>query len=214
MLKIKDIFGITIEGEGLFTGTKAIFIRLSGCNIWNGDPETKAKSACPYCDTDFNGGDDLSTDNILEKIFEIDSHKTVGLINITGGEPLLQDLDDLCAHLIGCGYEVNIETNGTKDLSDRLKSFFNKGLSVTCSPKVPKKAVKLDDDFISCLKILYPHPRTNIVPEDYLHLKCSKYIQPIEENGAMNYKNCLRKLYCLPSDWKLSVQLHKIIGVE
>jgi len=210
MLKVKEIFGTTIEGEGLFTGTKAIFIRLSGCNIWNGKAETKAKSACPYCDTDFVGGKELTESQILDKVFDLDKDKNTPLINLTGGEPLLQDIDKLCGMLISCGYKVNIETNGTKPLSSNLKDLKSKGLFVTCSPKV--KNIKLDKSDIDCLKVLYPH--NSVKPEDFKDVAGVKYLQPIELNGVMDYETCIRKLYSMSSDWKLSVQLHKIIGVE
>ena len=211
MLKIKEIFGATIEGEGLFTGTKAIFVRLSGCNIWNGKPETKEKSACPYCDTDFVGGEDLTADEVVSEVLKIAKYDSVGLINITGGEPLLQDIDKLCEKLCNKGYKVNIETNGTKPLSEKLRALkmFNR-LFITCSPKV--KNIKIDHYDIDCLKILYPHK--TIKAEDFDYIKCSKYLQPVELDGKINYDECLKKLYGLSSEWKLSVQLHKMIGVE
>ena len=50
---VKSIFGPTIQGEGTLTGQVTSFLRFAGCNVWDGRPETKASSACPYCDTDF-----------------------------------------------------------------------------------------------------------------------------------------------------------------
>lgn len=207
MLKIKEIFGPTIEGEGLFAGEKAHFIRLSGCNIWDGREETKAKSMCPYCDTNFNGGEELTVDDIILQVQSLGN--AANLVNITGGEPLLQDITELCLKLIQKGYRVNIETNGTKPLPDELMDLMF--LYVTCSPKVPYKAIKIQK--MNCVKVLYPHPSGKIDPMDFDNFNC-KYIQPIEIDGKFNYQECMDKLYTMPADWSLSLQIHKIIGAE
>ena len=56
MYKIKEIFK-SIQGEGFFTGKNALFLRFSGCNLWNGVPKNKKNSICNFCDTDFKGLD-------------------------------------------------------------------------------------------------------------------------------------------------------------
>jgi len=66
--RVKEIFGPTIQGEGLHTGMPCLFVRLAGCNAWDGRPETRAASACPYCDTDFRGGEALALAEILSRL--------------------------------------------------------------------------------------------------------------------------------------------------
>ena len=51
--QVKEIFGPTVQGEGPNQGKPCVFLRFSGCNAWDGRAETRAASACPYCDTDF-----------------------------------------------------------------------------------------------------------------------------------------------------------------
>lgn len=211
-IRVKEIFGPTIEGEGSFSGEKAHFIRLSGCNIWDGRAETKAKSMCPYCDTDFVGGEEMTVNEIVDAVEDRGMSDQIGLVNLTGGEPLLQDIAPLCKALTESGYMVNIETNGTKRPSDELRELDN--VFFTCSPKVPEKAMKLPSVDIDCLKVLYPHPSGRIHPEDFDHYNTAKYIQPIETDGEFNFQECMDKLYELDRDWSLSVQIHKWMGAE
>lgn len=210
VMKIKEIFGPTIEGEGSFSGWPCWFVRLSNCNIWSGDPKTKHRTACPYCDTDFVGGVDMSVDEILSKLMTLPPEE-IPLVNITGGEPLLQDLGPLCRELASVGYWVNIETNGTLELNWKKPG----GVYITCSPKVPRRSMSLSPENIDFIKILYPHPSGKIPPEDFNEMDCEKYIQPIEYDGVSNYEECVKKVYDLAgSGWRLSVQIQKVIGVD
>jgi organic radical activating enzyme len=210
--EVKEIFGPTIEGEGKFAGYKCLFLRLSNCNIWNGDPKTKSRSMCPYCDTDFVGGSEMTGDEIVQRLAGLCPPEKIGLVNITGGEPLIQDIESLCSEIISAGYVVNIETNGTIPVSKTFSEM--KGCSITCSPKVPERNVKLDPDDIDCLKVLFPHPSRRIHPEDFNGYDCEKFIQPIERDGKFNFDECLEKIFTLPRDWKMSIQVQKVIGVE
>lgn len=210
MIKVKEIFS-TIQGEGEFCGQPAIFIRLSGCNIWNGLPETKQKSACPYCDTDFINGEKKSVKEILDALKRISNKKP--LIVITGGEPLLQDIKPLCYELIRNNYRVQIETNGTID-------FEMNGVSISMSPKVRADKIKLKK--CDTLKILYPHPNNKITPENFDNPSWGikyKSLQPIEiENNLdktkKNINLAIEKIMELDSDWRLGLQIHKIIGLQ
>ena len=86
--RVKEIFGPTLQGEGLHAGMPCVFLRLTGCNAWDGRPETRAASACPYCDTDFRGGEALDVSTIMDRLAAL-TPKTNGCV-LTGGEPLLQ----------------------------------------------------------------------------------------------------------------------------
>ena len=213
---VKNIFGPTIEGEGAWAGKAVIFIRLAGCNMWNGKEESKAESICPYCDTDFYGGESMTASEIVSKV-----RMLAGVIKnvvISGGEPLLQikdASDELLQELFSNYFMVNIETNGTmafsygeakgKQLSAALQQ-----LHFTCSPKqFPLKLAVVD-----CLKLLYPHPDPNLNPLNFTEILADKYLQPIMDADYLrNVSKTLKYIYEHPQ-WKLSLQIHKMIGVE
>ena len=103
-LKVNEIF-YSIQGESSYAGWPCIFVRLSGCNL-----------RCSYCDTQYayEEGDEMGITDILKKI----SGYNCRLVEITGGEPLLQkETPDLILHLLNKGYKVLLETNGSMDIS-------------------------------------------------------------------------------------------------
>jgi 7-carboxy-7-deazaguanine synthase len=104
LLKVNEIF-YSIQGESSFSGIPFIFIRLTGCNL-----------RCSYCDTKYayEEGKELTVEQILRQIKKY----KCGYVEITGGEPLLQDETPfLVDSLIDKGFNVLVETNGTKDIS-------------------------------------------------------------------------------------------------
>jgi len=104
MLNICELFK-SIQGESSYTGLVCTFIRVSGCNL-----------RCTYCDTQYaqENGTDLSVDEIIDRVDGFVS----SLVEITGGEPLLQsEVPDLCRQLLDRHYTVLVETNGTRDIS-------------------------------------------------------------------------------------------------
>jgi len=104
MLGVNEIF-YSIQGESTFAGFPCIFIRMTGCNL-----------RCRYCDTTYayDQGDDIPLDSILTTVKKFDC----SLIEITGGEPLIQnETPDLISTLINNGYTVLLETNGSQDIS-------------------------------------------------------------------------------------------------
>lgn len=110
-MRICEMF-TSIQGESSYAGRPCTFLRLTGCNL-----------RCSYCDTQyaFDGGQEIDVDAIVDYV-----HKAgLPLVEITGGEPLLQSqgLRELTTRLLDCGYQVLIETNGSlsiRDLDTRL----------------------------------------------------------------------------------------------
>ncbi len=102
-LKVNEIF-YSIQGESLYAGLPCAFVRLSGCNL-----------RCVYCDTKYayDEGIQMPIAGIMEQVAAYQCR----LVEITGGEPLCQDLTpDLISTLIEKGYTVLLETNGTMDI--------------------------------------------------------------------------------------------------
>jgi 7-carboxy-7-deazaguanine synthase len=116
---VREIFN-TIQGEGLRTGERSVFLRLAGCNAWNGRPEDRAKGkgACArWCDTDFAHGEPMAPQEILEELERLwpatDSPLADRWVVISGGEPGLQLTEDFVNTLHGANWHVAVETNGS-----------------------------------------------------------------------------------------------------
>jgi 7-carboxy-7-deazaguanine synthase len=104
MLTVCEIFA-SIQGESTYVGLPCTFVRLSGCNL-----------RCSYCDTAYawEGG----TPQSIEQIMTTVQSKGVSVVEITGGEPLVQaETPALCARLIDAGHRVLVETNGSCDIA-------------------------------------------------------------------------------------------------
>lgn len=126
--KVNEIF-YSLQGEGYYTGTPAVFLRLSGCNL-----------ACDFCDTDHKNGTDMTAGQIVDELCRYPARHLV----ITGGEPTLQLDSDLLRAIKAEHFYVQIETNGTRPVPVEVDW-------VTCSPKQGPWAV----DRIDELKIVY-----------------------------------------------------------
>ncbi len=206
--RVKSIFGPTIQGEGLHQGMPCVFLRLAGCNAWDGRLETRSASACPYCDTDFRGGDDLTLAEILSRLAAVTTGPQ-GLV-LTGGEPLLQADAPLLAALGERFPWIDIETNGTRACPTRSANVF-----ISCSPKAVRgQAVVVDPDW---WKVLIPDQQA-FLPHALASGK-PVFVQPTCPDAgpdgtvyAANLQRCLD--LCYAHGCRLSIQLHKIIGVE
>ena len=152
-----DVHGIfsTIQGEGPFSGTKALFIRLAGCNL-----------QCPNCDTDYTSHRFNATVNEL-----VGHVRDEPLVVITGGEPFRQDISLLCSSLIGIqGVIVQVETNGTLPPPVGLHS----EVVVVCSPKTAKINPKLQER-VDAYKYVIPNDSSDICAIDGLPLRMLKH---------------------------------------
>lgn len=127
-LAIADLF-YTLQGECLFGGTPALFVRLAGCNL-----------ACTFCDTEFETGADAPIALArLGRMIEKFNPQQRRLVVITGGEPLRQNIRELCRFLYDTGTEhIQIETAGTLWVVG-LEEYVEDGrMTIVCSPKTPK----------------------------------------------------------------------------
>lgn len=204
--RVKSIFGPTIQGEGSHVGTCVLFLRLAGCNRWSGLEKDREKSFCRFCDTDFRDGQPMTALGIASALNAIDGPRK---IVITGGEPTLQLDEELLLTLRENGYEIHLETNGSRALGPLLSLIDH----ITMSPKQTREETRLErcDD----LKLLFPlsHPFVN--PDAFSDFPAmQKFLQPIAEDGyETNRDEAIAFIYRRP-EWRLSLQTHKILGVE
>jgi 7-carboxy-7-deazaguanine synthase len=208
----KEIF-YTLQGEGANAGRPAVFCRFSGCNLWSGREIDRVSAVCDFCDTDFVGTDG-SGGGIFEDAstlaYAIDSHWPVTsarasrkLVVCTGGEPLLQVDSALVEALHQLTFEVAIETNGTK--------IPPKGIDWVCVS--PKARAEWNLREGNELKIVYP--QEGLEPERLEAMNFQyMFLQPMDgPNVKANTEAALQ--YCLANPrWRLSLQLHKIVGIR
>src|SRR3954447_2805452 len=114
---VKEIF-LTLQGEGMQAGRRAVFLRFAGCNLWSGREADRATAQCTFCDTDFVGTDGenggrYEAEGLAGKVATLWGEGERPLVVVTGGEPLLQLDPPLVEALHGKGFETAVETNGT-----------------------------------------------------------------------------------------------------
>ena len=137
---VREVF-LTLQGEGVHAGRRSVFLRFTGCNMWNGHAydRNKGMGACAqWCDTDFVGGTKMTKEQIAFKLNELwpRSLSIVRRVVMTGGEPLLQLDDELMVFLIKQGWSIDIETNGTVELPMGWCSQLSASVHVCVSPKL------------------------------------------------------------------------------
>ena len=208
---VKEIY-YTLQGEGAQAGRAAVFCRFAGCNLWTGREEDRHSAVCQFCDTDFVGTDGPGGgrfETAKELALAVASHwpqaEAAGarpLVVCTGGEPLLQLDEQLIEAFQAEGFEVAVETNGTRPAP--------RGLDWVCvSPKAGTELVLLSGDE---LKLVFPQPGAE--PErfeqlDFYHF----FLQPMD-GPARDLNTQLATRYCLEHPrWRLSLQTHKLIGI-
>lgn len=202
---IKEMFR-TLQGEGYWTGRRAVFCRFAGCNLWNGREEDRDKGAgtcARWCDTDFVGGDRMTAIGICQRAAELwGAGRDHRFIVLTGGEPMLQVDWDLVATLHRFEFFVAIETNGTHK-TDPLVDW------ITVSPKAGADLIQRRGQE---LKLIYP--QADATPERFEGLNFDHFfLQPMDgPDREANTKTAVA--YCLEhSRWRLSLQMHKIVGI-
>ena len=210
---VKEIF-YTLQGEGAQAGRPAVFCRFAGCNLWSGREQDRAAAVCNFCDTDFvgtdgQGGGKFATAEALAAAVAArwptgpDGKPGRPYVVCTGGEPLLQLDAPLIAALHAQGFEIAVETNGTQPAPE--------GLDWICvSPKADAEVVLTRGDE---LKLVWPQPLA--MPERFAGLDFQHFfLQPMD--SALQKQHTREAVaYCLAHpQWKLSVQMHKVIGID
>jgi 7-carboxy-7-deazaguanine synthase (Cx14CxxC type) len=209
MYTVKEIF-YTLQGEGANAGRAAVFCRFAGCNLWTGREADRADAVCRFCDTDFvgvgpDGGRFATADALADAVAARWPAGAGGrpLVVCTGGEPLLQ-LDAAAVDALHArGFEVAVETNGTRRPPP--------GLDWVCvSPKIGAPLVLTAGDE---LKLVYPQEGGD--PARFAGLPFRHFfLQPMDgPDVAANTGRAVA--YCLAHpQWRLSVQTHKVVGIR
>ena len=196
-MRVNEIF-YSLQGEGYYSGTPAVFVRLSGCNL-----------RCPFCDTRHESGREMSEKEIVEAVGQYPARHVV----VTGGEPALQLTESLVDAMHATGRYVAVETNGTHPLPDNVDW-------VTLSPKsafVDGAEVMLTraDE----IKVVYDGIHD---PEGQLSTLNSqpstlRFLQPCDTGDAARNRQITAatvEYIKRHPKWRLSLQIHKILNID
>ena len=196
MYRINEIF-YSLQGEGFHSGTPAVFVRFSGCNL-----------RCAFCDTQHQAGEMLSLQEIVD---EVNKYPNAPLLVLTGGEPSLFIDEAFVAELKQKTHKtIAIETNGTRPLPSSLdwvtlspKSVFEGGDLEPCVLKQcdELKVVYLGQDLAQYKDIVAKH----------------RFLQPCfcedETERLANMKACVEAVMQNPG-WRLSMQIHRVLNIQ
>lgn len=208
---VKEIF-YTLQGEGARSGRAAVFCRFAGCNLWSGREGDRARAACYFCDTDFVGTDgvgggtfrgaDALADAILQQWPAFEGRPLPhAYVVFTGGEPLLQLDAPLIEACHRRGFEIAVETNGTILAPPGIDW-------LTISPKPNSRLIQRRG---SELKLVFPH---EVRPEDVEHLDFQHFFLQPMDGPRLRENTHLAVEYCQAHpQWRLSLQIHKVIGI-
>ena len=207
MYKIKEIF-LTKQGEGYHTGKKSIFIRFSGCNLWNGLEQDRHKAICNWCDTDFVGTDGINggaytIEKIINKIWDLwpKDLKEKPFLVCTGGEPLLQLDQVFVDEMHKNEFKIAIETNGTCHPPNNIDW-------ICVSPKSNTNLVIKEGD-----ELKFVYPQVGFEPQQFEKFNFNHFfIQPMDGNNYNENKIKSKDFVKNNRQWKISLQMHKILG--
>jgi 7-carboxy-7-deazaguanine synthase len=209
---VKEIF-YSLQGEGAHAGRPAIFCRFTGCNLWSGKEKHRAEAICQFCDTDFvgtdgdGGGTFVDAKSLASRVRSFWPESITDDVHpyviCTGGEPLLQLDEALVSAFHMEGIEVAIETNGTIVVPE--------GIDWVCVS--PKFGADLVVESGNEIKLVYP--QNGHQPSDFANLQFDYFfLQPMFEHQENNNVQ-LTVDYCLKHPrWSLSLQTHKLLGLQ
>ena len=192
--RVNEIF-FSLQGEGFWTGTPMVFVRLSGCNL-----------KCPFCDTDHSAFQEMTAGEIVKAASS--AGNACRRICLTGGEPSLQADEALLEAFHEAGYTVHMETNGTLPVPEGIDW-------ITLSPK--NQVFGLMGNGAVILKradevklVLAP----GVDPSAWEHFPATwHFLQPCDAGGHMNTAETISYIEAHPL-WRLSLQTHKLLGIR
>ncbi|HYV89035.1 MAG TPA: 7-carboxy-7-deazaguanine synthase [Candidatus Polarisedimenticolia bacterium] len=209
---VKEMF-LTLQGEGVHAGRRAVFVRFAGCNLWSGREEDRARAVCQFCDTDFvgtdgdGGGRFADAANLAAGVEALwGPWAQERFVVLTGGEPMLQIDDALIEALHERGFMIAMESNGTIAA--------HRGIDWICiSPKAGSDVVQRSGDE---LKLVWPQPG---IDPDMLAQWAFRHwlVQPMDcgssEANSIAMAAAVDFALARPG-WRLSLQAHKYLGLR
>lgn len=195
MYKINEIF-YSLQGEGFHTGTPAVFVRFSGCNL-----------RCAFCDTQHQNGMMMSLQEIVN---EVNKYPIAPLVVLTGGEPSLFIDEAFISELKQkTGKKIAIETNGTRQLPNNLDW-------VTFSPKTGFEGGEVEPSVLdTCDELKVVFLGQDLAQYDGIKAN-HRFLQPCfsedESERQTNMKSCVEAVKTYPN-WRLSLQMHRVLDI-
>ena len=190
MYRVNEIF-FSLQGEGFWTGTPMVFLRLSGCNL-----------KCPFCDTDHSGFREMSATEIVAEVSEAGG--ACRKVCVTGGEPSLQLDKPLVEALHGAGFRIHMETNGTRKLPEGIDW-------ITLSPKADVPGLKGDGTVL-----LEKADEVKVVFQGADVEKWADFPAPwhfLQPCSCDNTEETVGYIQRHPG-WRLSIQTHKYLNIK
>lgn len=206
---VKEMF-LTLQGEGVQAGRRAVFVRFAGCNLWSGREQDRATAICKFCDTDFvgvdgaGGGKFHDQDALADAAAAFWGRDTARrYVVLTGGEPMLQIDEKLIAALHKQKFEIGVESNGTIAAPA--------GIDWLCiSPKAGSDVVQRTGNE---LKLVWPQTGSDPVSMeewDFDHF----LIQPLDCADADQARQAAIDFVMARPRWRLTTQTHKQLGLR
>ena len=208
---IAEVFA-TLQGEGAQAGSPALFLRFAGCNL--------GYDVCPWCDTDWAKArwtlDRAGVLDLVERtaMDGFGAERPGTLLVVTGGEPSLQWTGELADVFRSRGYRISMESNGSRPVDRALVDW------LTISPKQPHFVQKQGDE----LKVVFTGAvATGIAPDVEAVRRLADatrfdhyFLQPVDipSAGGPNYAETAAAVLRLGPPWRMSVQQHKVVGLE
>ena len=205
---VKECF-LTLQGEGVQSGSRAVFLRFAGCNLWSGREQDRATARCTFCDTDFvgtdgeGGGKFADADALADQVERLWGERAEQrLVVITGGEPMLQLDEALIDALHRRGFRVAMESNGTLAAAP--------GIDWICiSPKAGTDVVQRSGDE---LKLVWP--QAGIDPAELERWDFAHFlVQPMDGADRDSAMDAAIRLAMERPKWRLTLQAHKVVGL-
>ena len=206
---VKEAF-LTLQGEGVQAGSRAVFLRFAGCNLWSGREQDRATAQCNFCDTDFvgtdgpGGGKFADAEQLaahVESLWGEDDERR--LVVITGGEPMLQLDHALVDALHARGFRVAVESNGTIAAVSGIDW-------LTISPKAGTEVVQRSGNE---LKLVWP--QRGIDPADLEGWDFHHFlVQPMDCADRQASYDASVTLAMERPKWRLTIQAHKVVGLR
>ena len=192
-MKVNEIFH-SLQGEGYHSGEAAVFVRLSGCNL-----------RCPFCDTQHESGREMSEGEIVEAVKAYPAR----LVVVTGGEPALQLTPTLVDALHSVGRYVAVETNGTRPLPPNVDWVTLSPKDLFVGPQAEPVLARADE-----LKVVFDG-KHDLPSYDGIAVQ-HRFLQPCDtgdpRRNALVTAAAVAYIKCHP-EWRLSLQIHKIIDI-